>query len=575
MSDQHKLMSSKSCFLIFAVLLLPFFLTGSLFAQTPFPLPNWWENNIARPSPIDGKKEVKDFLESLNKQGKLPFTEEDAIRLVLESNLEVTVDRLDPRMAASDIQSAARAFDPKLTFIGGASRAKQPQASSFLTLSDSLSNLTHQASFSYSQLFQSGTNFKMDFNNNRFSNNNLRNLVNPYVTNSITVTLAQPLLRNFGFLPNNYQIRIAKNNKLASDYLFEQRIIQLINTVQSVYWDLVFSQEDIKVKQRSLALAQKTHSDNQRQVEIGTLAPIELVKSETEIANRQQDLTVAEFTFQQSVNTFKKYVSSLADPGTVAASVDPIDKPLPQDTLKNFDLAQSVAYAIEARPEIKQARKLLDNSDIQTRVARNQLLPRVDLQLSYGGSALEGRSTNINPATGEIIESGLGSAISTALSGKYPTYTAGVSVEIPIFNRGARADYTRYTLLKQQAENRLSSLQQQVALEVRNTYTQLEMKRAQIDIARKARELQERTLDAEQKKFQLGTSTIRFVLEEQRNLALLQSNEIRAMVDFTKAKNTLDVAMGRTLETHKIKIEDALGTTPQAPNAPVSKPVQQ
>ena len=120
MSDQHKLMSSKSCFLIFAVLLLPFFLTGSLFAQTPFPLPNWWENNIARPSPIDGKKEVKDFLESLNKQGKLPFTEEDAIRLVLESNLEVTVDRLDPRMAASDIQSAARAFDPKLTFIGGA-----------------------------------------------------------------------------------------------------------------------------------------------------------------------------------------------------------------------------------------------------------------------------------------------------------------------------------------------------------------------------------------------------------------------------------------------------------------------
>jgi len=569
----------KSRILLVGVLLLPLSVTGSLNAQTPFPLPNWWENSISRPSPVEGKKEVEDFLTKLNKEGKLPLTEEEAIRLVLESNLDVFVNRYTPLIAAQDIQGAARFFDPKISFTSGVQRAKSPQPSSFLTLSDSLSNLSHVADVTYSQSFETGTNFRVDWFNNRYSNNNLRNAINPYLSSSVTATLTQPLLRNFGMLPNNYQIRIAKNNKFANDFAFEQKIVQLINTVQNSYWELVYSREDIKVKRRSLDLAAKTHSDNQRQVEIGTLAPIELVKSETEMANRRQDLIVAQFTFQQSVDQFKKYISPLTDPGTVASTVEPTDPTLSPDVLKNFDLAQAVAYAIEARPEIKQYRKQLDNVDIQKRVARNQLLPRLDFQASFGTSALEGQAINIDPLTGRVLglgtNTGIGTGISTLFSGKYPNYSAGVTLEVPIRNRGAHADYAKYSLAKLQAEKQLQSYQQQVALDVRNAYTQLEMKRAQIDIAKKARELQERTLDAEQKKFQLGTSTIRFVLEEQRNLAVLQSNEIRALVDFTKSKSTLDQAMGKTLVAHNIKIEDALGTSsrPQK-STPATTPVK-
>jgi outer membrane protein TolC len=233
--------------------------------------------------------------------------------------------------------------------------------------------------------------------------------------------------------------------------------------------------------------------------------------------------------------------------------------------LKNFDLAQSVAYAIEARPEIKQVRKQLENTEINTKVTKNQLLPGLNLQLIYGTSALEGQFRNIDPLTGQFLgfgpSSGFGNTFSPLFSGKFPNYSAGISLDLPIRNRGAQADYARAAIQQRQVEGNLRSYQQQFALDVRNAFTQLEMKRAQIEIARKARELQERTLDAEQKKFQLGTSTIRFVLEEQRNLALLQSNEIRAQVDFTKAKNQLDLTMGKTLETHKVHIEDELGQT--------------
>jgi outer membrane protein len=564
MNNPRILSHLKFLVLLAGVLLYPIFITSPLNGQTPFPLPHWWDNSISRPVPVQGKMEVQDFLNKMNKEGKLPLTEEEAIRLVLESNLNVYVSRFTPKLAESDILGAARIFDPKFAFTGGVARSVQPQASNFINLTQSLTNLNHQANFSYSQLFETGTNFQVAWDNTRTSNNSLRNLINPYMYSTLSATLTQPLLRNFGMLPNNYQVRIAKNNRMVDNFAFEQNLVTMISNVQNLYWELVFSRDDIKVKQSSLDLAIKTHSDNQRQVEIGTLAPIELVKSETEIANRRQDLLVAQYSFQQSVNQFKTFISSANDPGTVAATVEPLDQPLPPDSLKNFDLAQAVAYAIEARPEIKQLQKQLDNADIQTRVAHNQLLPRLDFQASYGTSSLEGQSVNVNPLTGEVLGmgpnsgTGLGSGLSSLFSGKFPNYSAGVTLEIPIRNRGAQADYTKAYVSKLQAEKQLQASQQQVALAVRNALTQMEMKREQIAIAKRARELQEKTLDAEQKKFQLGTSTIRFVLEEQRNLALLQSNEIRALVDFTKAKKALDQSMGKTLEVQNIKIEDAL-----------------
>jgi len=532
----------------------------SVFGQSVFPLPGWFKENVRRPKTIDQEKAASDFLSSLMKDGKLGLTEADAIRLVLENNLDVVADRYDPLLSQYDIERGYALFDPRLSFTLSAGRTTNPQSNIVTSGVAALRNLNEQANFTFSQLFQTGTRYSIQYNNFRQSSNNLRNLLNPFLSSGLTATVSQPLLRNFGFLPNRRPILIARNNREISDHIFAQRLIALVNQVQTLYWNMVFAREDIKVKQRSLDLATKTNEDNKRQVEIGTLAPIEVVKSESEIANRKEELIRAQFLLEQYDDQMKKYVSSFSDLSKITAAIDPTDKTLSPADFKDFDLAQAVSYAIEARPEIKQLKKDVENQEINARYFRNQLLPSVNLDLTYGTSALAGQNRIFLPDGSFILgpSSGWNDNLSTLFSRDFPSYSAAVTVEIPITNRAGKADFARANFAKYQAEKRLSALEQLIALEVRNAHTELEMNRARIEAASKSRELAERNLDAEQKKFQLGTSTIRFVLEEQRNLAVAQSNEVRALVDFTKAKNNLDRAVGKTLEVHSIRIEDAL-----------------
>ncbi|MCI0623907.1 MAG: TolC family protein [Acidobacteria bacterium] len=541
-------------------LTLTFGQVPSVFGQSVFPLPGWFRDNVKRPKTVDQEKSASDFLNSLMKDGKLGLTEADAIRLVLENNLDVVADRYDPWLAQYDIDRGYALFDPKLSFTLAAGRNTIPQSNTVTSGVAALRNLNESANFTFSQLFQTGTRYSIAYNNFRQSSNNLRNLLNPFLSSSLTATVSQPLLRDFGFLPNRRPILIARNNKDISNYVFAQRLIALVNQVQTLYWNMVFAREDIKVKQRSLDLATKTNEDNKRQVEIGTLAPIEVVKSESEIANRKEELIRAQFLLEQYDDQMKKYVSSFSDLSKITAAIDPTDKTLLPSDFKDFDLAQAVSYAIEARPEIKQLKKDLENQEINVRYFRNQLLPSVNLDLTYGTSALAGQN-RIFLSDGTFTlgpSSGWNDNISTLFGRDFASYSAAVTVEIPITNRAGKADFARANFSKYQAEKRLSALEQQIALEVRNAHTELEMNRARIEAAQKSRELAERNLDAEQKKFQLGTSTIRFVLEEQRNLAIAQSNEVRALVDFTKAKNNLDRAVGKTLEVQSIRVEDAL-----------------
>ena len=554
------------------ILLVGFFsLVAPLPAQTPFPLPQWFRNNIGRPPVDDKSKAAADYLSSLNKEGKLSLTEADVVRLVLENNLDVVVDRFEPELAFYDIERAYNLFDPKLRFTVSSGKSTDPLPTTFLTGVNALSAKNQIANFSYSQLFSTGTSYEIDFNNLRQSNNNLRNLLNPYIQANMQISVTQPLLRNFGKLPSTRFIRIYRNNRNISENLFAQRVIDMINQTQNLYWDLVFAREDIKVKQRSLDLATKVNEDTKRQVEIGTMAPIELVKTEAEIANRKEDLIVAQFTLQQMEDRMKKLITSMGDAAQIASKIEPTDSTLPPSALKDFDLVQAISYAVEARPEIKQARKQIENGEIDIQYFRNQLLPRIDFTVSVGSAGLGGDSKILLEDGSYFLgpSTSYGDILRDMFHGQYPTYLGQLTVEIPIKNRAAQADYARSSIAKRQTERFLKALEQSIALEVRNAHTTLEMDRARIEATHTARVLAEKNLDAEQKKFKLGTSTIRFVLEEQRNVAVAQSNELQALVDFTKAKNNLEKAMGKTLEANNIKVEDALASRMAAPSKPV------
>ena len=541
----------------------------ALRGQAVFPLPDWFKDNIVRPPIPERQGDASDFLSGLMQRDQVGLTEADAVQMVLESNLDVVVERFDPRMSEYEIDMAYRLFDPTLSMTLGANRDTRPLTTTFLTGTETQTSLSHNVNVGVSKLFETGTLFGVDYTSNRVSDNNLRNFLNPYWRASLTASISQPLLRNFGLLPNTRLIRIARNNKDISQHLFEQQVVQLVNQVQNLYWDLVFAGKDVEVRRKSLDLAVKTNEDNKRMAEIGTLAPIDVVQSEAEIANRRELLIRAEYSLTQMEDQMKKLISSLGDPGRVAVRIVPLDSLATMDDYRDFDLVQAVSFAIEQRPEIKQQRKRIDNSGIDLKYFRNQLLPDVRFNVSYGTAALEGVSRVFEGGGfgglpflgGTPVVAGstsLGDAFNRLLGSDFPTYGASISVEIPLSNRSRRADYARASVARRQSEKRLRALEQQIALEVRNAHTQLEMNRARIEATQKARELAERNLEAEQKKFQLGTSRIRFVLEEQVRLAEAQTNEVNAQVSFTKAKRDLDRAMGKTLELQNITIGDAI-----------------
>jgi outer membrane protein len=312
-------------------------------------------------------------------------------------------------------------------------------------------------------------------------------------------------------------------------------------------------------------LAQKTLSDNEIQVTIGTLAPIDIVQAESEVANRRVQYVTSTYTEIQTQDQVKKLITSQNDPGAVFAKLMPtqgVHKPDPSDVPS---VGEAIKIALENRPEMRQMQLDLENKNIDYEFTKNQLLPNIDLIASYTQSGRAGRPANQdNPlfnARGQVNPDTIGSfgsAWGQAFSYNYGGYSVGVSIEIPLRNRAAQGDNARAATEKRIAENRINAQAQQIALEVRNALTQVDMNKARIEAALKARELAERRLEAEQKKFDLGASTIRFVLEEQRNVAQAQTDELQSLVNYTKSLVDVDRATGMTLKKNNIEIEKTL-----------------
>jgi len=546
---------------------------------------NWITNFLNRYKPLDvtfpaAPPSPQQDLANMIRSGQLPLSVNDTISLVLSNNLDVGLNRLSPLLSEYTLLSTYRPFEPGLRLSATASESRTPSTSVFsgVPVTAAVVQLSDSYLASFTQNLQSGTNLAVNFSLNRSSTNTKFATYNPSWTGSIQYSFLQHLARDFGRKANARPIRIAKNNQDISQVQFEQQVINLVVQAQKAYWDLVFNAEDIKVKQRSMNLAQKTLSDNQVQVNIGTMAPIDLVQAESEVASRQEALIVSTYTQTQSEDQVKKLITAQADPGMVLAHllpVQPMKHPEPTDVPP---VEQAIRIALENRTEMRQLDLDLKNRQIEVDYTKNQLLPSVDLTGSFTQTGLGGRQVILNPSnpfgadpTGYIpggLSDTFGQLFGFCSAGSktcnFTAYSAGLSIQIPLKNRAAQADNARALTDKRIAENRLGSTAQQIALDVRNTLTQVEMNRARIEAAQKARELAERRLQSEQKKFDLGASTIRFVLEEQRNVTQAQTDEIAALVNYTKALVEFDRATGMTLKKNNIQLDKTVNTGPAA-----------
>jgi outer membrane protein TolC len=544
-----------------SVLLVVLFLVfcPSLFAQ------KWVDQFIQRyrPGTINFPSQTtQDPLTGMIRNGAIPLSIGDLITLTLDNNLDIAVNRLSPLSSEYSIDTNYRPFEPTLRMGVTVSRDTSPSRTQ-LTGIQPLSQLSHSYTVGFTQAFQTGTDVAVDFSMNRGSSNNAFNTFNPSWLGLVRYSFNQRLLNGFGRNVNSRGIRVAQNNKTLSEIQFELQVINLVVQAQKTYWDLVFVGEDQKVKETSLGLAQKTLNDNRIQVEVGTLARIDLIQAESQVATQEEQLTVSKFNQLQFEDQVKKLLTNRPDPGLVLARVTPTQgavQPNPADVLPPGD---AVRVALENRPELRQARIQLQNSDIDLEYSRNQLLPTVDFSATYAQNGVGGRETlrqGFGPDAPiiRVTPGGFTDAFGQMFGYNYTGYSFALNVQIPLRNRAAQAEHSRVLTQRQIAENNIKAIEQQIALEVRNALTQVEMNVARIAAAEKSRILADEKHRAEQRKFELGASTVRFVLEEQRNLEQMQSNELSAKVNYAKALVDYERALGLTLKKNNVEIERTL-----------------
>jgi outer membrane protein TolC len=444
---------------------------------------------------------------------------------------------------------------------------------------------TTTGNFSYLQGFHSGTDIGISFLNSRTTTNSFFQTVSPALNSSFKFTLTQHLLQGFGFLPNDRLIRITRNNREISDVAFRLQIITTVDQIENLYWNLVFAYENVRVAQESLAFAQKTLSDTQKQVQIGSLAPIEVVRAQNTVAADQQTLIQAQTNLDLQQLLMKNALSrTLQDPTLASAEVIPTSTmalPAKEPVVPTEDLIND---AMQHRAELAESRIDLNNREISTKAIKNSLLPSLDLFAYYGGSGTGGsQNPNYvclsNPSSSfcngfqPISSVSYGSTLNDLVNSAAPDKGIGATLNIPIRNRQAQALSTRSQLEYRQAQMRLQQLENQVRIEVRNAQFSVTQNRAAVEAAQAAVELAKQSLDAEQKKYALGASTSTLVLQNQSALATAESNLVSAEAAYEKAQVELDRATGLLLEHAGIVMSDAeKGEVSHMPKIPYVAP---
>jgi outer membrane protein TolC len=584
-------------------------------------------------------------IEQLMQNGKLMLSINDAVALAMENNLDIAIARYNLNIADTDIMlanagqatrgvntgvvqgtpgggtgttgsqgggaggttagaggagtgssglvtstlgvgSAIPSFDPVLTGSLQFDRNNILSASTFAAAATAQNSTT--ANFTYQQGFHWGTNLSVGFNNTRATTSSPFSIASPQLNSNFRFSLSQPLLQGFGFVPTTRFIRIAKNNREISDVAFRLQVITTVDQIETIYWDMVNAYENVKVQQESLALAQKTLGDNKKQVEIGTLAPIEIVRAQSVVAADQQSLIVAQTNLQLQQLLMKNALSrTMVDPVLAEAEVIPTSALVIPANETITPIQDLLNDALSHRAELVESRIDLTNRDLNNRTTKNALLPTLSVFAYYGGSGLGGSQNPANLcgnpgsvpglcSTSPVIgNTGYSDTLSQLVDSTAPDKGVGLQLTIPLRNRAAQANQVRAELEYRQAQMRLQQLENQVRIEVRNAQFAVQQNRASVEAAQAAVELARQSLDAEQKKYALGASTTTLVLQTQRDLTQSLSNLVAAKATYEKSRIELDRATGVTLTRLGIQIADAeRGQVTKMPDVPFVAPRQ-
>lgn len=588
----------------------------------------WLTRPYQRPEVPPINLSNSDRLEALVRAGNLYLSSQDVLALALENNLDIEIQRYGPLLtkevtlrtkgggllrdvgvgvaqgptsvsttgvslnASGGATSAASAsssvsggvltqvgpaipnLDPNVSFYGNFGHFTSPFSNTFLTGTTALITDSRQIQTQYSQYTDFGLYGQLTFGTTHDRYNSIAYDVNPYNSAYIDLQLTQNLLLGFGRAVLGRNIQVAKNNEKASTLQFKQQVITTVSSILNLYWDLVSFNQDVKARKDELATAQALFEDNKKQVQIGTLAPIEVTRAESQVYTSQQDLLISQTNLLQQETVLKNSLSrnGVANPLLAEVHVIPLDTiQVPErDELK--PLEDLVKEAMNRRTEILQDSINIDSTKINVIAVRNELKPSLQAFLDLTNRGLSGDAVGLG--TDPFIVGGYGNVLGQVFRRNYPSYSAGISLNIPLRNRAAQSDYATTALQLRQQELQLQKATNQVRVDVQNAVIGLRQARVRYDSAVKARILQQQTLDADKKKYTLGASTVFTVVQDQQNLATAESTETQSLANYSHARIAFDQALGTTLDVNHVSLEEALnGRVARKSGLPAKLPV--
>src|SRR6266478_1379025 len=462
-------------------------------------------------------------------------------------------------------------YDPIISGVVNGAHLTTPETSTIQTGSNWLAQNAINANAGMNVGLSPGTQLSVNFDNSRYSTNAARYTYNPFVTSSFGFTITQPLLQGFGTSLNKRYIRIARNSQKLADLVFRQQVMDTVSGISRLYTDLVSLNEDVKVKQEALRLAERLSEDNRNQVEQGTQAPIELTRANASLAASRQALISAEGLVRQLELIVKTAITrgGLADAQVLASHIVPTDMLVVPEQEPASALPDLVGEALQKRPDLAGAGLQVENSEITLKGSLNALKPQVNLVGIVQNSGMAG---DLNPlagtVTGAVNPGGYGTALGQLFRRDFPTYGVGVQLTLPVRNRVALADAVRDELQVRQTQVRRQQLQDQVRLEVADAGESLRQARAAYEAAVEARRLQEQSVSVEQQTFAVGLSTNLVVIQYQNYLAQARSTEVASRGAYIKARIALERAIGTILDENQVAIDEAYrGSVTRPPGA--------
>jgi outer membrane protein TolC len=467
----------------------------------------------------------------------LALTLDEAVALALERNLDIAVERLNPQTFDLTLAGLRATYQPVLSSTIGQNNIVQLPTNQLVGVQAVQNDQTTYNFGGAKNLRWGGGSLAMGFNNRRLESSSLFNTFNPQYNSTFSAIFTQPLLRNFRTDPTRTALVVTQINRDISELQLKSLVTNTLADVRNAYWDYVYTVELLKVSQRSMDLANKLLEDNKVRVEVGTLAPIDVVQAEAEVATRRQQVAQVEQQSRTAELLLKKLIVSGTDDPRWRARLDPVDRPTfaPQP----IDLEAALRIALDRRLDLAESRRTLEANDLNLRLLHNQRLPVADVLASYGLQGIGGtryvRDSTIGGNVTQTIPGGYEDALRLVRDRDFPQWNVSLTLSYPIGTSVADAAHARAKITVQQTQAQIRALELQIATEVTNAALQVGSNLKRVEAATAARELAQKRLEAEASKFEVGLSTNFFVVQAQRDLAEAETTELQTRLDYQKS----------------------------------------